>query len=477
MKLLKNAIYNMIYQIFGIIIPIVTVPYVSRVLGSEGIGEYSYTNSYVQYFVILGMIGISLYGNRQIAYHKKNKEKVSIEFWSIYLLQFICTLISFIIYIVIFVIINKNNRILYLAQSINLIATMFDISWLFIGFEDMKSVVVKNFVIKIIGVILIFIFIKDINDLTKYIIILALSTLIGQLVMWINLKEKIKVFMPSLKEIKKHFLPASKLFISQLAVQIYVLLDKTMLGIMTTDSQVGYYENSQKTIKLALTLATSIGAVMLPRMASLYSDGKNKEFKQLVYKSFSFISFLAFPTLFGIIAIADRFAPWFYGSSFDGIQNLIKVGAAIIIAISWSNVLGMQIMIPLNKEKEFTISILIGVIVNVILNLFLITNLQALGTTIASVFAEFSVTIVQFYFLRNLVDFKKVLKLSFKPIIGSIIMYIIIHIVSIWLSIGILSTIIEIVTGTLVYIICMVLFKHELLFEILNKFKNVMKKV
>lgn len=474
MSLIKNAVYNIIYQLFNIVVPLITVPYISRVLGSTGVGEYSYTNSYVQYFMVFGMLGISLYGSRQIAYKKNDKGEISKEFWNIYSLQFICTFISLILFLLFFVFINKNNRLLYLAQSINLLVTMLDISWFFIGYEEMKKVVIRNLIAKLIGVVLIFMLVKEQNDIVLYTVILSTSMLFGQVVMWFSLKTKVIFVKPQILEIKRHFMPASGLFISQLAVQLYVLLDKTMLGIITTASEVGYYENSQKTIKLALTLATSIGVVMLPRMSNLFANNKTKEFKEMIYKSFSFINLIAIPTFVGLISIADGFAPWFYGENFLGIETLIKTGALILIPISISNVLGMQILIPIGREKKFTISVLCGLTVNIILNSILISPLGAKGATIASVFAEFVITIVQLYYLRDIVNLKRVFKTLKNPILGSAAMYFVLFLVSNRLNISILSTIIEVTIGGIIYLIVILLLRDTFLIEMINK---IIKKI
>lgn len=477
MKLLKNAIYNIVYQVFNVLIPIITVPYISRVLGKEGVGAYSYTNSYAQYFITFGMLGISLYGSRQIAQRKQNKEKMSNDFWNIYSLQLFCTLLATLIYIVIFVFINKNNVYLYLAQSLNILVAIVDISWFFIGYEEMKKVVLRNLTAKVIGIILIFALVKDESDLILYTLILGGSMLVGQVLMWVSLKGRVYIKKPQISEIKKHFLPACSLFMTQLASQIYVLLDKTMLGLITNNAQVGLYENSQKTIKIALTVATSIGVVMLPRMSSLYSQNKLEEFKRLMNKSFSFICLLAFPTYLGIASISDNFSPWFYGEGFSGIESLIKVGAIIIIPICISNVLGMQIMIPIGREKKFTISVLGGLVINLIINLFLIKGYGALGTTISSVVAEFTVTIIQFYYLKDIVNFKIVLKKCIKPLIAAILMYISVVTVSRIMDSSIVNTIILSLIGVIVYSITILLLRHEAISDMKNIIEEKRKKL
>ncbi|MDT9330992.1 flippase [Clostridium perfringens] len=472
MSLKKNFLYNAIYQIFVILLPIITVPYVSRVLGPTGIGLYSYTGSYAQYFVLVGMIGISLYGNRQIAYNKHNKENLSKEFWNIYGLQFITTLIAFCTYIVIFVIINDLNRVMYLVQSIVVFTTIFDISWFFIGYEDMRSVVFRNTIVKIIGVLSIFIFVRKPCDVVKYAFLMVISNFIGQLIMWFNIKDKVFKYKPNIKESIKHLRPSLALFISQLAIQIYTLLDKTMLGAMTDVYEVGLYENSQKTIKLALTLITSLGVVMLPRMSALHSEGKKEEFNKLIYKAFSFVNFMAFPMVLGLIAVSNTFSLWFYGEAFNGIGFLLKIGSTLMIFIGWSNVLGIQVMLPMKKEKQFTISVTIGAIVNFILNLFLIRQFQASGTTLASVIAEFSVTATQVYFLKELIDIKSILKSIVKPLIGSIIMFIALLFVIPMFNVGVFWTLVEVVIGCAIYLIVMYILKDQFLEEGFNIVKT-----
>ena len=472
MSLKKNFVYNIIYQIFSLLLPVITVPYISRVLGPNGVGLYSYTLSYAQYFVLIGMMGINLYGNRQIAYSKNNKEKLSKEFWNIYSLQFITTIIAFSMYIIVFIFLNNSNRILYLVQSIVIFTAIFDISWFFMGYEDMSSIVIRNTIVKVIGIISIFLFVKKPSDVIKYAFIIVISNFIGQVIMWFNIKDKIYIYGLSIKESLKHLKPSLALFISQLAIQIYILLDKTMLGIMTNVYEVGLYENSQKTIKLALTLITSLGVVMLPRMSALYSQGKKEEFNNNIYKAFSFVNFMSFPMILGLIAVSNTFSLWFYGNSFYGVGFLLKIGSMLMIFIGWSNILGIQVMLPMKKERQFTISVTIGAIVNFILNLFLIRKFQAVGSTLASVIAEFSVTVVQLYFLKNLIDIKIILKLIVKPLIGAVTMFVILIEIIPLFKVGIGETFIEIAIGFTIYLIVMYILKDSFLQEAFNIMKK-----
>ena len=234
MSVKKNFLYNTVYQIFIILLPIITVPYVSRVLEPAGVGIFSYTAAYSQYFVLFGMIGISLYGNRQIAYTKVSNNDLSEEFFSIYSLQLITTIIAFFVYIIFFVIINKNNKLIYLVQSINILAAMFDISWFFIGYEEMKSIVIRNSLVKIFGIICIFIFVKNPSDIVLYTFIIVASNFLGQIIMWFNLPKEIVFRGFKFKSSLRHLKPSIVLFISQIAIQIYTSVSYTHLLYIKT---------------------------------------------------------------------------------------------------------------------------------------------------------------------------------------------------------------------------------------------------
>ena len=289
MQVVKNFLYNVSYQLLVIILPLITVPYVSNILGAEGIGDYAFTYANMQYFVIFGMIGVTLYGNRQIAYVRDNKEKLKNTFYFIYILQLITTTISFISYLVFTLVFsNSEYKLLYIVQGINILAALFDISWLFMGLEEFKKTVVRNTIVKLVSLASIFIFVKSSDDIAIYALIIALSALIGNLTFWLYIPKTIGVKKIKISNLKVHLKASLALFIPQIAIQIYVLLDRTMLGIITDTIQVGYYENSQKIVKIVLTLATAIGTVMMPKMANTVASGDMNKVKYYVKNSFFF---------------------------------------------------------------------------------------------------------------------------------------------------------------------------------------------
>lgn len=477
MQVVKNFLYNVSYQLLVIILPLITVPYISNVLGAEGIGDYAFTYANMQYFVIFGMVGITLYGNRQIAYVRDNKEKLKNTFYSIYILQLITTTVSFILYLVFTLVFNNGDyKLLYIVQTINIIATMIDISWLFMGLEQFKKTVVRNTIVKLVSLSSIFIFVKSTEDTVIYVAILALSSLLGNLTFWLYIPKMIGFKKVEISGLKKHLRSSLALFIPQIAIQIYLLLDRTMLGIITDTVQVGYYENSQKIVKIVLTFATAIGTVMMPKIANTVSSGDMKKVKYYIQNSFFFVSALSIPLMFGLMGVAKELSPWFFTEKFAGIENLIISSSSIILAISWSNVLGMQLLVPLNKTKEFTISVTAGAIINFMLNLVMIKNFGAYGACLSTIVAEFTVTSVQFYFTRSFIKPQKLIKPVVLFVPASVVMYIVVRIIGNYMGAGILTNIVQGLVGAVTYFIIIEIFYRILKKQsIVNYIKNIVK--
>lgn len=477
MQVIKNFLYNLSYQILVLILPLITVPYVSNVLGAKGVGDYSFTFANSQYFVLFGMVGITLYGNRQIAYIRDNKRKLSSTFYSIYLVQVSTIILSSIIFIMFTFTFNKGlYRTLYLVQGINILAALVDISWLFMGLEQFKKTVIRNTIVKLISLASIFIFVKDSDDLVIYTLILALSNLLGNLTFWVYIPKEIGFKSIKIRGLLKHLRAAISLFIPQIAIQVYVLLSRTLLGVFTDTVQVGYYENSQKLVKMALTVATAIGTVMMPKIANTVASGDMKKVKYYISNSFFFMSAISIPLTFGLLGVANELTPWFFGKEFVGIEKLVIVSSIIILAISWSNVLGTQLLVPLNRVKEFTTSVTLGAIVNLLLNLFLLKRMGAIGACITTVIAEITVTTTQFYFLRKFLDIPKLIKsiLIFFP--SAIIMFIVVRFIGMGMGAKVLTTIVQISVGAITYLLFVfILFKAFYKENIISYLKNMIK--
>lgn len=471
-KVIKNYLYNLGYQVLLIILPLVTTPYVSRVLGAKGIGTYGYTNSITQYFILFGCIGLNLYGQREIAYHQKNIEKRSKVFFELLFLRIITVSISIVLYYFTFCQ-NAKYGFIFSIQMIDVVASMFDISWLYQGMEDFKKIVVRNTIVKICGLIIIFTFVKTPADLPIYVLSYSATLLLGNLSMWVYLPQFVKKIKLKQLNITRHIQPTIIMFLPQIATSIYTTLDKTMIGALTNSTaEVGYYEQSQKIIRMAMTLATSLGTVMLPRVANLFKEGKLEEVKGSMYASFQFISFLTFPLCFGLLGVSKGFVPWFFGQGYGKVVYNMMLIAPVIILIGYSNVIGTQFLLPTGRQKEYTFSVCTGTFVNLCFNFLLIPHFLSYGAALATVIAEFSVTLVQIILTRKIFSFKHILKLVYKYILASILMLMSLLFVAQVLPVGILYTLIELIVGVCVYFVILIILKDESIYTLLSKIKR-----
>lgn len=423
MRVFKNFIYNMSYQILVLITPLITVPYVSRVLGAEGVGINTFTNSVIQYFVLFGSIGITLYGSREIAYVQNDMYKRSQKFFEIELLKLVTIAISYTVFFI-FLVFYGRFRMYMVYQSILILAAGADISWFYTGLENFRRTVTRNTVVKIAGVILIFAFVRAKDDLGLYILLLSLVQLLGNLTLWPYLKKDIEWIGWKNLNIHQHFYPAVQLFIPQIAIQIYWVLNRTMLGQMVSVESAGFFQYADQFIKMALAVATATGPVLLPRVSSAFASGNKEKVDRYLKIGFEFVSMLAFPLMFGIVAIAGKFAPWFMGSAFKTVGRLMVLEAPIIVFVAWSGVIGQQFLLPVKRVKEYTTSVMIGVVVNIVLNILLIRPFGANGAMVATVCAELFVTLYQLYRIHTEIDVVKLLISCWPYLLSSVVMFV-----------------------------------------------------
>lgn len=475
-SLVKNYIYNLGYQILTLVLPLITTPYISRVLGAENIGIYSYTYSILSYFLLFGALGVALYGQREIAYVGEDNVKRKKVFWEIQTCRFLAAFIASVVYFIFFMR-EGNYSVYYKIWFLELVAIGFDISWFFQGIEEFKKTVTRNVLVRLVSVTLIFILVKVPEDLIKYITIYAVADLVGNLSLWLYLPKYFKGVKIKNINAFSHLSGIILLFIPQIASQIYNLLDKTMLGNMVLDkAEVGYYEQAQKVIRVLVTIVTSLGIVMIPRMASTFASGDREKVFDYMKKSFKFVFFLAFPIMFGIISISKSFVPVFFGEGYDKVVTLINVMAPTIILNGMASVIGTQYLLPTKKQKEYTVAISSGLVVNFILNYILIKTQYSVGASIATIISELVLVLVELYIIRKDLKTKDVLKLGANYIISGLIMFVACILIQIVLGTSTSTIIIQIIVGIIVYMGMLILLKDEYLKIFIDKGKSILNK-
>lgn len=454
----KNIIYNTIYQTLLLILPLITAPYISRVLGAEVIGIYSYTYSIVYYFMLFAMLGINNYGNREIAKVRDNKEKLNKTFTSIYALQLTMSIIMIIIYIMYVLLIVKNNVEIALIQGIYLISTALDINWFFFGIEKFKLTVTRNSIIKIISVILILLFVKRKEDIYIYTLILSISTLISQLVLWKFINKYVKLIKIRIEDVTRHIKPCAILFIPVIAVSLYKIMDKIMLGKITNMTQVGLYESAEKIINIPMGIITSLSTVMLPKISNLFANKEEKKIKNYIKKSMEFEFMSSSALIGGLIAVAPIFVPLFLGEEFNDAIILVQCLATTIIFISIASIVRTQYLIPLEKDKIYVFSVIIGAVLNLFINLILIPKFEAVGATIGTIIAEFSVCIYQVYKVRKELKINRYIKDGIRYILLGSMMCIIVMNVNFDINL-IMLLIIKVILGVTIYLTGVIILK------------------
>ena len=400
MKVIKNYLYNLSYQILTIILPIITVPYVTRIFTSEDLGNYGFYNSIVSYFSLFAVLGIGIYGTKQIA----AANDVNSTFWNIYAIQFVASLLALSVYLIAVFSISQMSTTISLILGVVLLTKMLDISWLFSGKEDFKKITLRNTVVKVTGVISIFTFIKSSEDLYLYVFLIVIFDFLGQFVMWIPAKQFLNRPTFNLESIKKNLRPTILLFLPQVAISLYVVLDRTLLGVLGSYSDVGIYEQGQKLISILLTVVNSLGAVMLPRVANLLSERRDKEAQNMVKFSFILYNLMIFPMIFGFIAVNEVFVKLFLGENFQDVKYMLYIIVFNIMLVGWTNILGFQVLVVRNKNKEYMLSTTIPAFVSVAVNVAVIPFFGYIGASVTSVVVEILVFAIQWYYSRNIIN-------------------------------------------------------------------------
>ena len=422
MKVLKNYAYNLSYQLLVIILPIITTPYVTRVFSSSDLGTYGYFNSIVTYFILLATLGVANYGTKEVSANRKNIQPT---FWGIYSLQVVAAFISIVLYLLLcWSVPSMRNPVAYIL-GLSLLSKGLDISWLFQGLEDFRKITIRNITVKLLGVLSIFLFVKTPNDLYLYVFLLTGFELLGQLSMWLPAKEFIGKPHFDVVHAKEHLKPVILLFLPQIAISLYVTLDRTMLGALSSTKDVGIYDQALKIINILLTIVTSLGSVMLPRVSSLLSSGDYKAVNKMHEMSFLIYNLIIFPIIAGMLIVNKDFVNFFLGKDFQEARVAIDIMIARMFFIGWTNIMGIQILIPHNRNREFMLSTTIPAFVSVGLNLLLIPSLGFVGASITSVLTEALVWVIQYYYTRSYLKEVPILSSMLKIILSSSLMYII----------------------------------------------------
>lgn len=464
----KNYIYILAFRVLTLITPLITAPYISRVLGVENIGIFSFTNANAGYFVLFGVFGLASYSQYECA-----KRRDDIDDFSQFCVESIVTRcilmgLSICVYSCIFILLSNEYKEYYAILLILLFSCIIDFTWICEGLEQYKAITIRNTVVKLLSIACIFIFVKDNSDLDNYFFITVLSSLVGNAVLLPYIKQYVNLKNISNIQVMPHLKGALVFFLPSIASTILYTSDKVMIGWFTNDmAQNGCYEQAVKIEMMIFMIFASLYVSMRARMAYLYNS-KSDEAKYYIHKALSVILFLAIPICVGLIQVADVFVPWFFGSGYDGVIILLKIMAGWIIIKAFSNCILELAIFYAGDMTGATRIVWIGTIFNLILNLLLIPRFGALGAAVTSLVSEVVILILVIRTAKSKIAFNQLKKNFIKEFVAVVVMYGIMALIKKYDFENTVLLFLLIIAGAMSYIILVVILKVSVLDEVMN---------
>jgi len=469
-NLAKNFFYQSIFQLTKILIPIITVPIVSKALGPQGIGMYNYSFSIAQYFVLIGGLGVSLYGNREIALKWHKKEDISKTFWEIFIFKAVITLIALLLYFTLIIFID--NKEFFLVQSIIILSVLFDISWFFMGIEDFKKTSMINLVVQIITFICILLFVKTTNDAIVYTFIQAVGMLLSQVFVWLFVKEYVHLEKFSFRKSMAHIKGSIEYFIPQVAIMFYTNINKTILGIFLGSAAVGYFSNSLQLNNVFITVITTIDIVLLPHMSGLFAKNNISKIVDLMKNTLHLQLFFSIPIMFGILTVYDKLIPWFFGEKFIFINKVVPFFSILIVIIPLGMAISRQYLMPVGKVREYNKSVLVGAVINILLNLLLLPTIGFFGVVIANIAAEIFVTLIRTRSFLKDTSFKFNIQKIIVFILSAVIMCLVTRYITKNMAATVITNLIQLVIAVPIYFLLTALLKQNPIIPLIKKLKS-----
>lgn len=459
----KNYIYNVLYEVMTVITPLITVSYLARVLGADNIGVFSFTQANVSYFELFAIMGITIYGRREISFYQDDIVERSKAFWNIKITSMAISGTVLVLYIAFAA---YMNSVLYWIFTMSIMAAVVDVTWFFQGMEEFGRIVFRNVILKVLTIICIFCFVKTRDDFLLYAFIHVGLALLSEVVLVPQLRKFIcRVPLKDLKPFR-NLKPIIILFVPTIAVHIYYRIDKSMIGWITKDSfQNGFYEQATSIVRTIIPVVTAMGTVLLPRISFCHKKKDTEGVRDYVYRNVRFLWFLAVPAAFGVAAAADNVVPWFFGPGYEPVIPLLKILSIMLVVHGWTDLLGYNYLIPTEQEKKYSVTVIAGALINVMLNWFLIARWKAVGAAIASVLSEFITLLIQMYLVRNALSIRKMLSLGLNYVVAGLVMYVAVRFEAGFLEPSIVNTLIIVVSGIVLYALMLLILRDSLFME------------
>ena len=471
-KITRNYLYNLVYQMLIIFVPLVTAPYLARVLGATGNGTFSYIQSTASLISTIMMLGIYAYGNRAVAYSRDNPDSLSKTFNQIMSARLVLTVLCTVVYLL-FIVFSKKYVVLFFVYYTYVFAYCIDCTWLYIGVEDMKWAVIKNTITKLFSVLGIFLFVRSSDDLGKYVLIQGLSVLISNILAFSQVKRYVRKIRLDFSNLWQDLRGSVMLFLPSVATTVYLQCDKVLIELISgATDQVSFYDYSEKIITIPLAFITVLSTVMMPRIANEFKRGNHEKISDLLNRAASFSIFIALPMTFGLIIVSGKLIPWYLGDGFLPTITAIRIIAPIVVANTVMNISGEQYFTATDQIGILVRSQIIAAVGNIVLNIVLIPMLGFIGSAVATLVTSYLAAAIQWFYLLRQVKLNGLLRNSIKMLINSIIMTIVIFVLTNHMASTPFTSLVQVTLGIATYLACSFLSRDKNLTMVINQLKN-----
>lgn len=472
----KNFLYNTLLAITQVLFPLITFPYIARIIQPVGVGTVSFAESICRYAILISALGIPIYGVREVAKCKDDKVKVSNLCSELLLIHFVTTLITIVIYV--FMVFNfdkfYHNVHYYILGIAMILSNVFVMEWYFQGIGDFKFITIRTLFVRTITIIAVFFLVKKPDDGIYFFLLIVITNVLNGIInFWYAKRNLLLSLKINFHSLKKHFNPLFLIFSTTLSISVYVLLDTIMLGFLSDEKSVGFYSMALRISKIPMLFVGALGIVLIPQLSLSYSQNNHKDFNRLITKSINFVITFSFPVIFLFLGISEELIIVFAGDEFSGGSITLKILSVVVLLIGLSNVFGLQILTPMGKDKYLTYSVILGTFISVILNLILIPIYHDRGAAISNIVTESAVTLATFYFASKFIK----LKLDYLFIVQSFFFCVPIYFVPNcfrYISVNNLVILIGTSITTGVYFLCVQLYiiKNQIIIDLINQYKQ-----
>lgn len=477
-SLTKNSAYYLIYNILNVIFPFITGIYVARVLLQGDIGKIESAKNLAQYFVILSFLGLPTYGIREISKVRDNKKELNKIYSELIALNTISTGFFSILYYVLIASIPyyRENFVLYAVAGISIILNFLNNTWLFDGLEEFKYTSIRNVIFKAVSFVLLIILVKSQDDYLWYLIISVVGTAGNYLLNILHSKRFAKISFRGIN-LKRHLKPVLYLVVVNLAIEIYSLVDVTMLGLLSGDNNVAIYSYGMKIYKILIQVVNTFTMVLVPRISFYYEKGMIDEFNTLITKTLKIILLISIPMVIGVFFVSDYLITAIYGEEYSQSAQVLKILSLILIISPIGYLLGSRILLVTGQEKKMIIPVVSGAIVNVIGNLVLIHFYNEIGAAIASVIGEVAVMIIYIMLGHKFFKLHKMRDTLIKEGVAISLMTCLLIGLSFLPCSELIKTIIQIPSSILIYFGVLIICKEQIVYACFGKMtKRLLRK-